>query len=167
MPFNFLALQFVGEVALGLLGFSAILIGLARVDDGGFEPPDSFRVKLLLFTGAGALFGAILPFVFAIPGHPEQIREPLLYLLFVYICLGPLYFIPQVRGLRAAGHTQIFSLPILAFNVTIFSSNVITSAIMVFYADEMRAQLYLSCLTLLLIQCMAAFIRTLFYRVQR
>ena len=47
---NFQAFQFLGEVALGLLGFSAILIGLARVDDGGFSPPDRFRVKLLLYA---------------------------------------------------------------------------------------------------------------------
>lgn len=164
---DFLALQFIGEIALGLLGFSAILIGLARVDDGGFAPPDAFRVKLLLYTGVGALFGALLPFVFINPDDPEQIWRPLLILVLVYVCVGPAYFIPQVRGLRAAGYTEIFSLPILVFNVSVFSSTIITAIVMVFYADDMRGQLYLACLLLLLVQCMSAFIRTIFYRANR
>ena len=42
---NFQALQVIAEVALGIVGFSAILIGLSRASDG-FSLPDNFRIQL-------------------------------------------------------------------------------------------------------------------------
>lgn len=161
---NFQALQFLGEVALGLLGFSAILIGLARVDDGGFSPPDQFRVKLLLYTGLGALFGSILPFVIFNPSVTAQSWQPLLIGLFVYALFGPLYFMPQVRALRKSGFKNIFPVPIIIFNVTIFITNVVVTASMALVLGNMHFQLYSFCLLLFLVQCTSAFIRTIFYR---
>lgn len=163
---NFQALQFLGEVALGLLGFSAILIGLARVDDGGFSPPDQFRVKLLLYTGLGALFGSILPFVIFNPSVTEQSWQPLLMGLFAYALFGPLYFLPQVRVLRKSGFRDIFPVPLIVFNVTIFVTNTVVSGSMAIILNEMHYQLYAFCLLLFLVQCTSAFIRTIFYRAR-
>ena len=161
---NFQALQFLGEVALGLLGFSAILIGLARVDDGGFSPPDQFRVKLLLYTGLGALFGSILPFVIFNPSVTEQSWRPLLMGLFAYALFGPLYFMPQVRVLRKSGFKDIFPVPLIIFNVTVCVTNVLVTASMALVLGDMHYQLYSFCLLLFLVQCTSAFIRTVFYR---
>ena len=58
---NFLALQVIAEAALGILGFSAILIGLSRATDG-FSVPDNFRIQLLIYSAFGAMFGALIPF---------------------------------------------------------------------------------------------------------
>ena len=58
---NFHALQLIAEIALGIVGFSAILIGLSRTTDG-FSDPDNFRIKLLTYSAFGAMFGGILPF---------------------------------------------------------------------------------------------------------
>ena len=55
---NFHALQLIAEVALGILGFSAILIGLSRSNDG-FSAPDNFRIQLLTYSAIGAMFSAI------------------------------------------------------------------------------------------------------------
>ena len=161
---DFRALQFLGEVALGLLGFSAILIGLSRVDDGGFNPPDEFRVKLLLFTGLGALFASILPFIIFDPTASTQSWQPLLLGMFIYILFGPIYFIPKAQGLRNSGYKDIFSIPIFAFNTTIFMTNAAVSGSMALISGEMNPQLYSFCVLLFLVQCTSAFIRTIFYR---
>ena len=58
---NFDALQLIAEIALGIVGFSAILIGLSRASDG-FSDPDNFRIQLLTYSAFGAMFGSILPF---------------------------------------------------------------------------------------------------------
>lgn len=58
---NFHALQLISEIALGIVGFSAILIGLSRTSDG-FSEPDDFRIQLLTYSAFGAMFGGILPF---------------------------------------------------------------------------------------------------------
>ena len=56
---NFDAL--IGQIALGIIGFSAILIGLSRTSDG-FSDPDDFRIQLLTYSAFGAMFGSIIPF---------------------------------------------------------------------------------------------------------
>ena len=58
---NFHALQLIAEIALGILGFSAILIGLSRKSDG-FSAPDNFRIQLLSYSSIGAMFCALIPF---------------------------------------------------------------------------------------------------------
>lgn len=52
---NFLALQVIAEASLGILGFSAILIGLSRATDG-FSVPDNFRIQLLIYSAFGGFF---------------------------------------------------------------------------------------------------------------
>ena len=68
---NFEALSLIAEVALGIVGFSAVLIGLSRSADG-FSEADDFRIQLLSFSGFGALFAALLPFSYRkLPSHVE------------------------------------------------------------------------------------------------
>jgi len=54
---NFQALRFLGEVALGLLGFSAILIGLSRVDDGALIRPTNSALSFFCTPGLGLYLG--------------------------------------------------------------------------------------------------------------
>ena len=58
---DFRALQVIAEVSLGIVGFSAILIGLSRSKDG-FSSPDTFRIQLLTFSAFGAMFCSLVPF---------------------------------------------------------------------------------------------------------
>ena len=58
---NFHALQLIAEIAIGIVGFSAILIALSRSSDV-FSGPDNFRVRLLTYSAFGAMFGGLLPF---------------------------------------------------------------------------------------------------------
>ena len=67
---NFQALQVIAEVALGIVGFSAILIGLSRTSDG-FSAPDNFRIQLLTYSAFSAMFCALLPFAIYADSNPE------------------------------------------------------------------------------------------------
>ena len=51
---NFHALQLIAEIAIGIVGFSAILIALSRSSDV-FSGPDNFRVRLLTYSAFGAM----------------------------------------------------------------------------------------------------------------
>ena len=96
MP-NFQVLQLIGEIALGIVGFSAILIGLSR-SSAGFKPPDMFRIQMLTFSGFGAMFAALLPFaLFNEPGNVEisWIWTSGLLSLYALTCL--LYTSPSPR----------------------------------------------------------------------
>ncbi|MDB2541494.1 hypothetical protein N9Y14_05050, partial [Alphaproteobacteria bacterium] len=94
----------------------------------------------------------------------EQSWQPLLIGLFAYALFGPLYFMPQVRVLRKSGFKDIFPVPLIIFNVTIFVTNVAVTALMALVFGDMHYQLYSFCLLLFLVQCSSAFIRTIFYR---
>ena len=58
---DFRALQLIAEISLGIVGFSAILIGLSRTNDG-FSQADTFRIQLLTYSAFGAMFCALMPF---------------------------------------------------------------------------------------------------------
>ena len=56
---NFDAFQLIGQIALGIIGFSAILIGLSRTSEG-FSEPDNFRVQLLTYSAFGSMFLSLI-----------------------------------------------------------------------------------------------------------
>ena len=87
---NFHALQLIAEIALGILGFSAILIGLSRTSDG-FSAPDNFRIQLLTYSAIGAMFCALIPF--AVFGDNQENSWLIVsWLLCLYSILGLLFF---------------------------------------------------------------------------
>ena len=62
---NFEAFQLIGQIALGIIGFSAILIGLSRTSEG-FSAPDNFRVQLLTYSAFGVMFGLSFHSLFSV-----------------------------------------------------------------------------------------------------
>jgi hypothetical protein len=58
---NFVVFYLIVQIALGKIGFSAILIGLNRTSEG-FLVPDNFRVQLLTYSTFADMFGSIIPF---------------------------------------------------------------------------------------------------------
>ena len=54
-------LAVIGEVGIGLAGFSGVLIVLRR-PGGGFSAPERFRVKVLVYSSLGSVLFAIVPF---------------------------------------------------------------------------------------------------------
>ena len=108
---NFHALQLIAEIALGILGFSAILIGLSRKSDG-FSAPDNFRIQLLTYSAIGAMFCALIPF--AVFGKNNETSWLIVnWILCLYSVLGIFIFPKRLINLRMLGYSDLFPLPLV------------------------------------------------------
>ena len=162
---NFHALQLIAEIALGILGFSAILIGLSRKSDG-FSEPDNFRIQLLSYSSIGAMFCALIPF--AVFGNIYNETSWLIvnWILCLYSILGLSIFPKKVINLRIQGHSDLFPLPLFIIQMGMLAVNFLISGLMILNFIEAKENFYVFCLMLFLIQGSIAFVRTIFYRAQ-
>lgn len=162
---NFHALQLIAEIALGILGFSAILIGLSRKSDG-FSAPDNFRIQLLSYSSIGAMFCALIPF--AVFGNIYNETSWLIvnWILCLYSVLGLSIFPRRVINLRMQGHSNLFPLPLFIIQMGVLAVNFLISGLMILDFIEAKENFYVFCLMLFLIQGSIAFVRTIFYRAQ-
>jgi hypothetical protein len=162
---NFHALQLIAEIALGILGFSAILIGLSRKSDG-FSAPDNFRIQLLSYSSIGAMFCALIPF--AVFGNIYNETSWLIvnWILCLYSVLGLSIFPRRVINLRMQGHSDLFPLPLFIIQMGVLAVNFLISGLMILDFIEAKENFYVFCLMLFLIQGSIAFVRTIFYRAQ-
>ena len=162
---NFHALQLIAEIALGILGFSAILIGLSRKSDG-FSAPDNFRIQLLSYSSIGAMFCALIPF--AVFGNIYNETSWLIvnWILCLYSVLGLSIFPRRVINLRMQGHSDLFPLPLFIIQMGVLAVNFLISGLMILDFIDAKENFYVFCLMLFLIQGSIAFVRTIFYRAQ-
>ncbi len=161
---NFDALQLIAELALGIVGFSAILIGLSRSSDG-FSAPDNFRIQLLTYSAFGAMFGSILPFAIFSEQNLEIAWLLNCWLVCLYSIVGLLVFPKKMLSLRKHGHVEIFPLKVYFFQTGILSFIFILSGLMITGYLTNLTNIYIVCLILFLLQSSVAFIRTMFVRV--
>ena len=162
---NFHALQLIAEIALGILGFSAILIGLSRKSDG-FSAPDNFRIQLLSYSSIGAMFCALIPFAVFGNIHNETSWLIVNWILCLYSVLGLYIFPKRVISLRIQGYSDLFPLPLFTVQMGVLAVNFLISGLMIIDFIEAKENFYVFCLMLFLIQGSIAFVRTIFYRAQ-
>jgi|TARA_B100000073_G_scaffold86433_1_gene67203 hypothetical protein len=162
---NFHALQLIAEIALGILGFSAILIGLSRKSDG-FSAPDNFRIQLLSYSSIGAMFCALIPFAVFGNIHNETSWLIVNWILCLYSVLGLYIFPKRVISLRIQGYSDLFPLPLFTVQMGVLAVNFLISGLMILDFIEAKENFYVFCLMLFLIQGSIAFVRTIFYRAQ-
>jgi hypothetical protein len=162
---NFHALQLIAEIALGILGFSAILIGLSRKSDG-FSAPDNFRIQLLSYSSIGAMFCALIPFAVFGNIHNETSWLIVNWILCLYSVLGLYIFPKRVISLRIQGYSDLFPLPLFTVQMGVMAVNFLISGLMILDFIEAKENFYVFCLMLFLIQGSIAFVRTIFYRAQ-
>ncbi|MEC8497843.1 MAG: hypothetical protein VXY52_02275 [Pseudomonadota bacterium] len=162
---NFHALQLNAEIALGILGFSAILIGLSRKSDG-FSAPDNFRIQLLSYSSIGAMFCALIPFAVFGNIHNETSWLIVNWILCLYSVLGLFIFPKRVISLRIQGYSDLFPLPLFIIQMGVLAVNFLISGLMIIDFIEAKENFYIFCLMLFLIQGSIAFVRTIFYRAQ-
>ena len=162
---NFHALQLIAEFALGILGFSAILIGLSRKSDG-FSAPDNFRIQLLSYSSIGAMFCALIPFAVFGNIHNETSWLIVNWILCLYSVLGLFIFPKRVISLRIQGYSDLFPLPLFIIQMGVLAVNFLISGLMIIDSIEAKENFYVFCLMLFLIQGSIAFVRTIFYRAQ-
>ena len=161
---NFDAFQLMGEIALGIIGFSAILIGLSRSADG-FSDPDNFRIQLLTYSAFGAMFGSIVPFAIFGDKNYEISWLICFWIMSLYSVVGLLIFPRKMIHLRKLGHEEIFPVKLFLFQTGILSIIFTRSLLMIISNFYKPSQIYVTCLVLYLVQSSVAFIRTLFVRV--
>ena len=162
---NFHALQLIAEIALGILGFSAILIGLSRKSDG-FSAPDNFRIQLLSYSSIGAMFCALIPFAVFGNIHNETSWLIVNWILCLYSVLGLFIFPKRVISLRIQGYSDLFPLPLFTVQMGVLAVNFLISGLMILDFIEAKENFYVFCLMLFLVQGSIAFVRTIFYRAQ-
>ena len=162
---NFHALQLIAEIALGILGFSAILIGLSRKSDG-FSAPDNFRIQLLSYSSIGAMFCALIPFAVFGNIHNETSWLIVNWILCLYSVLGLYIFPKRVISLRIQGYSDLFPLPLFTIQMGVLAVNFLISGLMILDFIEAKENFYVFCLMLFLVQGSIAFVRTIFYRAQ-
>ena len=162
---NFHAFQLIAEIALGILGFSAILIGLSRKSDG-FSAPDNFRIQLLSYSSIGAMFCALIPFAVFGNIHNETSWLIVNWILCLYSVLGLFIFPKRVISLRIQGYSDLFPLPLFIIQMGMLAVNFLISGLMIIDFIEAKENFYVFCLMLFLIQGSIAFVRTIFYRAQ-
>ena len=161
---NFDALQLIAEVALGIVGFSAILIGLSRTNDG-FSEADTFRIQLLTYSAFGAMFCSLIPFAVFNKENIALSWMIISWVLGVLSAGGLLIFPQKMMSLRKKGYQDIFPLKLFFFQTSILSINFIVSWMMILGYISALANFYVGCLILFLVQSSMAFLRTMFVRV--
>lgn len=165
MPPSFDALQIIAEIALGIVGFSAILIGLSRTSDG-FTSPDNFRIQLLTYSAFGSMFCALFPFAIFGEGSNEISWSIILWILCLYSSAGLLVFPRRMILLRSVGYKDIFPWQLCFFQTSILLIIFLLSLLMILGYIPNQANVYIGCLILFLVQSSVAFIRTMFVRVK-
>ena len=160
---NFHALQLIAEIAIGIVGFSAILIALSRSSDV-FSGPDNFRVRLLTYSAFGAMFGGLLPFGIFNINNAELSWKIICWSVCLYSVIGLLVFPKRMLLLRDQGYKHIFPLKVFLFQTGLLATIFTASGLMITGYLQARTNIYVGCLILFLVQSTLAFIRTMFVR---
>ena len=160
---DFSSLQLITEIAITLVGFSAILIALKN-PDREFSPADIFRIRLMLFSGFGVVLSALTTLiVFKSVPAPEYAWEITGCILIFYSIVGLYVFPKRGFGLRKI-YPELFPLKIIAFQTGTLVGVLCSSICISLRFVEQQESLYYFALLLLLINSATAFVRTLFYR---
>ena len=141
---DFRALQVLAEVSLGIVGFSAILIGLSR-SKKGFSKPDNFRIQLLTFSAFGAMFCALLPFAIFNQNNIDLSWAIVNWTLCSYSTIGLLIFPRRVFDLRREGYKDLFPFKIIALQVGILITIFILSGSMILGLIDQKNNFYIFC----------------------
>ena len=161
---NFEGLQLIAEIAVAIVGFSAILIALSR-SSGVFSDPDNFRVRLLTYSAFGAMFGGLLPFGIFNINNVDLSWKIICWSICLYSVIGLLVFPKRMLLLRDQGYKHIFPIKLFIFQTGLLATVFIASGLMIIGYLQALTNIYVGCLILFLVQSTLAFIRTMFVRV--
>ncbi len=162
MP-NIYGLEVIAQIALGLAGFSGVMMALAS-PSGALNPPDRFRLRSLSYTSFGAMFLAIIPFaVFGGPWPDSTSWRLLGVVMTVYTAAG-LLFPPFVVFRLRHDFPDLFPLPLVVFVIGILVCTLLLALAVLFGSSEYRANAYTMALILMLLHGAIVFVRVLFHR---
>jgi hypothetical protein len=160
---NINGLEVIAQIALGLAGFSGVMIAVAH-PSGGFSPPVRFRLRALLYASFGALFLAIIPFAVFNAPWPESTSWRLLGVVMTVYTAGGLLYFPRAAYHLKRGYPELFQPLLAAVQFTNDVCKFLLALAVLFGPSEYQANAYTLVLILLLLQGSIAFMRVLFQR---
>jgi hypothetical protein len=156
-------LDVIAQLALGLAGFSGVILALAH-PAGGLSVADRFRLRALSYASFGAMFLAIIPFAMLKAPWPESVSWRLLGLVMtLYTAFGLAYF-PRASFFLRRDHPDLFKDK--RFSMVQFVNDVcrfLLALVVLFGSSRYQATAYTMVLILLLLQGSIAFVRTLLH----
>ena len=160
------ALSTIAEIALGLAGFSGVVVVLGR-QPGAFTRVEAGRLVLLLVSSIGAMFLALLPLSLA----PLEISSSLLWRIsaaaFMAFCLGyALIGRSRVRVVRTHA-PEIYSFAVSVFNYATVGIAVALQVVVLARPEDLGPGFYVLGLLGLLLTATVQFVRMLFVRPQQ
>lgn len=159
---NINGLGVIAPIALGLAGFSGVMIAFAR-PSGALTPPVRFRLHALSYASFGAMFLAIIPFAVFNGPWPELTSWRLLGVIATAYTAAGLFFFPVAVFRLRREYPDSFQLPLAA----VLSVNDVCRfllALVILFGSKYHANAYILMLILLLLQGSIAFVRVLFER---
>jgi hypothetical protein len=157
------AMEVVAEVALGLAGFSGVLIVLSRTSDG-LGSAERFRLRSLIYASVGTMFLALLPLaLFGGRWAEATVWQILGGVMTAYTAAGLMLLPPASFRLRH-DFPDLFPLPLIFSQMAIHICSLLLAMSVLFRVTEHPLNAYVLGLILLLAHGAIAFVRTLFYR---
>ena len=162
-PDDLSTLEVIAEIALGLAGFSGLLLVLSEPNEA-LKQTERFRLTTLIYSGFGTLFLALLPLaLFGGPWADATVWLGLGILLSLYTLVG-LAVLPAASIRLHRDHPDLFPWRLICSQVTIHICSLILALSVLFRWTEYPLNGYLLALVLLLVHGAVAFVRMLFYR---
>lgn len=159
------ALSTIAEIALGLAGFSGVVVVLGR-QPGIFTRVEAGRLVLLLMISIGAMFLALLPLSLA----PLELADSLLWRIsaatFTIFCLG-YWLVGRSRVRIVRDHApEIYSFGVSVFNYATVGTAMVLQLVVLARPEDLGPGLYVLGLLSLLLTATVQFVRMLFIRPQ-
>jgi hypothetical protein len=156
-------LAIIAEVAIGLAGFSGVMIVLTRTG-GGFNPPERFRLQVLMYSSVGPIFLALIPFAVLDSDWSQETSWRVLgFVVAAYGFVGLVSFPPTSFRLRRE-YPEIFPLQLIVTQVVLHVAIVALALVLGLGMTGHALAVYTAVLILLLLHGAIAFIRLLFFR---
>jgi hypothetical protein len=112
------------------------------------------------------MFCALLPFAIYADSNPELSWSIVSWVICIVSVMGLLIFPRRMLGLRNEGYEKLFPIHIFLFQTAILSAIFMISGLMILGYIKAKANFYVICLMLFLVQSSFAFIRTMFVRIK-
>lgn len=162
MP-NIHGLEVIAQIAIGLAGFSGVMVAVAR-PSGGLNSVERFRVRALIYGSFGAMFLAIIPFaVFGGPWAESSSWRVLGAVMTIYTIAG-LSFLPAAGFRLRRDYPEQFPRTLIVLQLGNHVITLLLALIILFGLTDHQASAYILALILLLVHGAVAFVRVLFYR---
>ncbi len=153
----------LAELAIGLAGFSGVLIVLIK-PSGGFSPPEHVRLINLVYSSLGVTFLAILPYGFSGIGFDSSTSWRIVGLIGSLYTVGGLLFIPIRVLMLRKDFPDLFPWRLFFVQTLLHTAASILCVLVLLDLSSTPSRLYFFALFLLLVHAAIVYVRILLFR---